>query len=299
MTALAIEDLAPIIQRLLTAPTDAEARRRLGVILGPTQAYVDAADTALAAAIASEASTRATADGLRALKAGDTFTGAVSVPDDAYDATAWNGNNQVPTKNAMRDKIESLSSGGASPVKWNHTDRGAISVTAGLLLATGAASGAWPGIRATKYLEGDGAWYWEWYINMGAANVMLGISPAVLNLASEFVGQLASGYAYYASGGQKYNNNAGAAYGASYTTADVIGCAFKVASGVGSLWFRKNGTWQNSGDPAAGTGAAFTAIPADAYFPTYSQNQASAVTLRALASSFSGSIPSGFVALGA
>ncbi len=40
--------------------------------------------------------------------ANTTFYGAVQVPDDAYDATSWNGNTTVPTKNAIRDKIESL-----------------------------------------------------------------------------------------------------------------------------------------------------------------------------------------------
>lgn len=38
--------------------------------------------------------------------------GNLSVTDDAYDATSWNGNLQVPTKNAVRDKIESLAVGG-------------------------------------------------------------------------------------------------------------------------------------------------------------------------------------------
>jgi hypothetical protein len=38
--------------------------------------------------------------------ANSTFYGAVQVPDDAYDATSWNGNTTVPTKNAIRDKIE-------------------------------------------------------------------------------------------------------------------------------------------------------------------------------------------------
>jgi hypothetical protein len=32
----------------------------------------------------------------------------VTVPDDAYDATGWNGSLAVPTKNALRDKIETL-----------------------------------------------------------------------------------------------------------------------------------------------------------------------------------------------
>lgn len=46
-----------------------------------------------------------------------TFTGDVVVPDEAYSATTWNGNNEVPTKNAIRDKIESMSGGGGpSPI---------------------------------------------------------------------------------------------------------------------------------------------------------------------------------------
>jgi len=46
-----------------------------------------------------------------ALLSGATFTGAVHVPDDAYDATGWNGSTEVPTKNAVRDKIEAIVAG--------------------------------------------------------------------------------------------------------------------------------------------------------------------------------------------
>jgi hypothetical protein len=45
---------------------------------------------------------------------GDTMTGDLVVPHEAYDATAWNGSNEVPTKNAIRDKIESIVTGGAA-----------------------------------------------------------------------------------------------------------------------------------------------------------------------------------------
>jgi hypothetical protein len=44
--------------------------------------------------------------------AGGTFTGAVAVPDDAY-AVGWNGSANVPTKNAIYDKIESILDGQA------------------------------------------------------------------------------------------------------------------------------------------------------------------------------------------
>lgn len=47
----------------------------------------------------------------KADKAGGTFTGDIIVPDEAYDATAWNGSLEVPTKNALRDKIETLGAG--------------------------------------------------------------------------------------------------------------------------------------------------------------------------------------------
>jgi hypothetical protein len=43
-------------------------------------------------------------------RAGDTATGAISVPDDPY-AAGWNGSTQVPTKNAVYDKIELIASG--------------------------------------------------------------------------------------------------------------------------------------------------------------------------------------------
>lgn len=38
----------------------------------------------------------------------NTFTGDQIVPDEAYDPTGWNGDLSVPTKNAVRDKIEAI-----------------------------------------------------------------------------------------------------------------------------------------------------------------------------------------------
>jgi hypothetical protein len=39
----------------------------------------------------------------------------IAVPDEAYDATNWNGSLEVPTKNAIRDKLESLPEAGYPP----------------------------------------------------------------------------------------------------------------------------------------------------------------------------------------
>jgi hypothetical protein len=40
----------------------------------------------------------------------------LEVLDEAYDATTWNASNEVPTKNAVRDKIESMGSGAAAMI---------------------------------------------------------------------------------------------------------------------------------------------------------------------------------------
>lgn len=43
-----------------------------------------------------------------------TFSSDPLIPDEAYNATDWNGSLEPPTKNAVRDKIESMSGGGQS-----------------------------------------------------------------------------------------------------------------------------------------------------------------------------------------
>lgn len=66
-----------------------------------------------------------------------TFTSDPIIPDEAYDATAWNGSLEPPTKNAVRDKIESMSGGGGTPagsdtqVQFN--DGGAFGADAGFV----------------------------------------------------------------------------------------------------------------------------------------------------------------------
>lgn len=48
---------------------------------------------------------------------GSDYLGPARIDDTAYDATTWNGDtNHAPSKNAIRDKIESLSTGGATRI---------------------------------------------------------------------------------------------------------------------------------------------------------------------------------------
>jgi hypothetical protein len=117
----------------------------------------------------------------------------------------------------------------------------------------------------------SGKWYWEVTVN-NTLSQMHGISN-VTNLsysatAQNWVGFDATGYAYFSDNGTKFNNNGGVTYGATYGAGDVIGIAFDADNG--KLYFSKNGTFQASGDPAAGTNAAFTGLTSGPYVPAVS-----------------------------
>ncbi len=63
-------------------------------------------------------------------------------------------------------------------------------------------------------------------------------------------------WGYKTSNGNVYNNGSNVSYGDTYTTGDIVAVALDLDNN--KLYFSKNGTWQNSGDPtsgATGTGA--------------------------------------------
>ena len=83
-----------------------------------------------------------------------------------------------------------------------------------------------------------------------------------------------SSYCYNSENGNSYSNGSSSSYGATYTTGDIIGIAIDLDNN--KLYFSKNGTWQNSGDPTSGstgTGAlsivALSSTTDGAYFITH------------------------------
>jgi hypothetical protein len=76
------------------------------------------------------------------------------------------------------------------------------------------------------------------------------------NLATD-IGSAAWSWSYYSTGNKRHSNIS-TSYGDTYTTGDIMGIAMDLDNN--KLYFSKNGTWQNSGDPtsgATGTGSAF------------------------------------------
>ena len=118
----------------------------------------------------------------------------------------------------------------------------------------------------------SGKWYAEWEIHSGSPNYfVLGIYGEEPLLNTSYAGKFANSYAYYAQDGNYYNNNVSNSYGNSYTVSDVIGIALDLDNN--KLYFSKNGTFQNSGDPTSGstgTGAisiaSASSVPLGQYF---------------------------------
>jgi len=104
----------------------------------------------------------------------------------------------------------------------------------------------------------SGKWYWECTMQTGGGNALIGVARADLRNDTTINFNSANGWYYYGLTGNKYNSGNQGSYGSTYTTGDVIGFALDMDSG--KIWWSKNGTWQASGDPAAGTNAAFTNV---------------------------------------
>ena len=100
---------------------------------------------------------------------------------------------------------------------------------------------------------------------------LVGITSTETTSTTAELGNYANDYGYNAPAGKSRTNNVQSTYGATFTTGDIIGIAVDLDNN--KLYFHKNGTYQNSGDPTSGstgTGALSITDPAStsrgAYF---------------------------------
>jgi hypothetical protein len=105
----------------------------------------------------------------------------------------------------------------------------------------------------------NGKWYAEFsgaFSNNSFCGV--GVMDQVNSLETNHLGAQANttaqGMGYYSDNGDFYRNAGSGAWGDSYTTDDIIGVALDYRSdGTAHMYVAKNGTWQNSSDPATDT----------------------------------------------
>jgi hypothetical protein len=121
------------------------------------------------------------------------------------------------------------------------------------------------GASLSSIAVNTGKWYAEFKVeDSGNAN-MIGVVPSSWKIAGSYpyAGGEAGGdgrktIAYYGNTGVKYDDGSSSSYGDSYTTDDIIGIALDMDNG--KVYFSKNGTFQNSSDPAAGSNPAGTGL---------------------------------------
>jgi hypothetical protein len=150
-----------------------------------------------------------------------------------------------------------------------------------------------------------GLWYSEFTVTgVNSTYPRIGVVDLAVVLANSSLGfygfpGLASGVAYLPDGNKSTAGGA-SAYGATFTTGDVIGLAIDATNGA--IYFSKNGTWQNSGVPTSGsskTGAAYTYTGGslDLNISTGVYNTSSGFNANFGQRPFSYTPPTGFVAL--
>ncbi len=178
-------------------------------------------------------------------------------------------------------------------VPWDSATKGAnITLANGNTSATKTTSNAHSAVAATLS-KSSGKWYFEVRVDASISTDGIIIGAEKLAPGSTFVGAASYGFGYYQTG-QKINASTPYTFGASYGAGDVIGVAIDATAQ--KIWYAKNGTWQGSGNPSAGTGEAFSTAAAPSIFPAASvfYGSGDSVTIRTRAAEFSYSPPSGF-----
>ena len=122
---------------------------------------------------------------------------------------------------------------------WNPSDKGAgVTLSGGNLIAT---SAGYDSVRST-ISKSTGKWYWELLVTSATPDHLIGVGSSAAPLTAG-PGEDTNAYAYFKTG-QRYHNATLTAYGASYTTNDVIGVALD--ADAGTVVFYKNNVSQGS-----------------------------------------------------
>lgn len=134
---------------------------------------------------------------------------------------------------------------------WNPSDKSAsITLSGGDLTTTTGTGSVWGTIRANQGVS-SGKWYWEITMTTINANPMVGVylgTPAF----TSYVGETSAGWSYFQPGNYVHSNTFNA-YGASFSSGDIIGVALDMDGGTITMY--KNNTSQ--GQMASGLSGTF------------------------------------------
>ena len=105
--------------------------------------------------------------------------------------------------------------------------------------------------NTSSIMVNTGKFYAECKVVSGGAATNIGIAGEMADATTGIIEAKEFGYAY-ASNGEFGNNGSASSYGSSYANGDIIGIALDCTNN--KLYFSKNGTFQDSGNPSAGSG---------------------------------------------
>ena len=213
--------------------------------------------------------------------------------DSSGNGNNWTPNNFSVTAGAGNDSLVDsptaygTDTGVGGEVRGNYCTwnplKNSTTLSDGNLRSFNSSTTQWLGVVGTFGMT-SGKWYWE-YTPTVAATVIVGLANSSYSTGGH-PGSDANSWGYYSANGQKYFNNSGSAYGATYTANDVIGVAFD--ADAGTLTFYKNGVSQ---------GTAYSSLTSGPYFPAVGVLNSQILFINAGQRAFAYTAPSGFKAL--
>jgi hypothetical protein len=169
----------------------------------------------------------------------------------------WTTNNISVTSgvtyDAMTDSPTNTSATVANYATLNYIDTNTASSISGANL-NWTSPGVDREIRGTIGVS-SGKYYWEVVVTSGNT-AHVGVDTLNTTILSDYVGSTSTSWGINLSNGNKRNAGSSVSYGSSFADNDIMMCALDMDNS--KIWWGKNGTWFASGDPAAGTNAAFT-----------------------------------------
>ena len=120
-----------------------------------------------------------------------------------------------------------------------------------------------------------GKWYWEIRSGGTGSNYFFGMGKTTFSFISQYTNDAHNFGDLWcvATDGQKANGSGESSYGSALSSGDILQLAFDLDNG--KFWAGKNGTYYASGDPAAGSNAAFTNVPTDEHMMPFYGNSTS------------------------
>jgi hypothetical protein len=218
----------------------------------------------------------------------NTASTSTLVADSSGNGNNWTPNNISLTAGSTYDSLTDVptltSATVANYAVLNPLQNGAGTLSGANLNLLGP-SVAW-GTRLGTIAVTSGKWYFEVTPKSGSVSSGIHFGLTQNTAPTGFLGQNANGYSYYGYDGQKYNNNAGVAYGATVADNDVVGIAFDATAG--SVTFYKNNVSQ---------GVAFSSLAAGTWFLGVSCYNIATASINFGQQPFVYTAPSGFLPL--